>query len=268
MLVRADALAALYKILNPKSYLITSIHDTSQIGVHRSHILKFLVNVFSNYIYKLTDKRVCISNAISSHMQNICPDSSFDDIIYYGIKPIESNEKLSAKSYHSNKNLKIALIGRYDTNKNQKLLLEALIKLGEPYISQISVVMCGHNDYGLKDFLLDDYSSLTTRENIKILEFVDDIPSLLRESNYLISTSISEGLGLVAIESLMLGVPVIAPNSGAYIEYLKHNKNGFIYNSNDAQSLALLLKSLLIEKPSLSSEFISNDAYSSFPTNL
>lgn len=50
-----------------------------------------------------------------------------------------------------------------------------------------------------------------------------------------------EAFGLVVAEAMMLGIPVIAANSGALPELVEHGVTGFLFNAGDAQDLARLM---------------------------
>lgn len=53
-----------------------------------------------------------------------------------------------------------------------------------------------------------------------------------------------EAFGLVAAEAMMLGVPVIAANSGALPEVVEHGVTGLLFNAGDAQDLARCMMTL------------------------
>ena len=46
--------------------------------------------------------------------------------------------------------------------------------------------------------------------------------------------SIREGLGMAGIESLAMGIPVLAADNRGTREYMVNGKNGFVYDHKDA----------------------------------
>tara|TARA_A200000113_G_C8813653_1_gene338055 strand:- start:39 stop:1178 length:1140 start_codon:yes stop_codon:yes gene_type:complete len=65
------------------------------------------------------------------------------------------------------------------------------------------------------------------------LEFLDNLPQteirdLLNKSKLLIHTSKFETFGLVAIEAIAMGVPVLTSNRGSLIEIIENDKNGYL----------------------------------------
>jgi glycosyltransferase involved in cell wall biosynthesis len=59
----------------------------------------------------------------------------------------------------------------------------------------------------------------------------------------------TEGLGLVALEAMMCGCPVVASNLPAVATYLRHEDNGILFPAGDDAALALALARLLDDAP-------------------
>ena len=54
---------------------------------------------------------------------------------------------------------------------------------------------------------------------------------------FIFPTRLAESLGLVALEAMSCGLPVVASNIGAIGEYVIENENGFLYNSGNVDEL-------------------------------
>ena len=50
-------------------------------------------------------------------------------------------------------------------------------------------------------------------------------------------TALNESLGLVGLEAMSCGLPVIASNIGAPSAYINEGVNGFLFETNNAESL-------------------------------
>ena len=66
----------------------------------------------------------------------------------------------------------------------------------------------------------------------------DAMPQLMNTADFLVLPSHSEGLGLVLIESLACGVPVIASNVGGCPEIVKNGYSGILIRPKDYLSLS------------------------------
>ena len=59
---------------------------------------------------------------------------------------------------------------------------------------------------------------------------------------FVFPTQFQESLGLVGVESLGSGTPVIASNIGGIPDYLENDVNGFLVPPGDAKALAIALE--------------------------
>lgn len=72
-----------------------------------------------------------------------------------------------------------------------------------------------------------------------------DLPRLLAGATALVMCSDFENYPLVARESLMLGVPVIASQAGGLPEIIHHGRNGLLFPPGDAEALRHTVRRLL-----------------------
>ncbi len=69
---------------------------------------------------------------------------------------------------------------------------------------------------------------LPSRSCITFLGFSDKIPELLSASDVFVFASEYEGFGLVLLEAMVSGLPIIATSTGAIPEIIQHGVNGFL----------------------------------------
>jgi len=70
-------------------------------------------------------------------------------------------------------------------------------------------------------------------------------------ADVLVMPSLYESFGLVAVEALACGTPVIASKIGEMMNIIKEGKNGFYFSPNDPTSLSLCLKYFFSPETSL-----------------
>ncbi|MCT4411953.1 glycosyltransferase family 1 protein [Leuconostoc falkenbergense] len=66
----------------------------------------------------------------------------------------------------------------------------------------------------------------------------NDLPNIYQSLDWLIFPSESESLGLVGIESMATGTPLIASNIGGIRTYAEHKKNSLLFESGNSTQLA------------------------------
>jgi glycosyltransferase involved in cell wall biosynthesis len=87
------------------------------------------------------------------------------------------------------------------------------------------------------------------QEHIKILAFSpnSEIPRYMSASDVIVLPSISEGLGVVILEALATGVPVVASRVGGVPDVLMSGTNGLMVEPKDANGLAQAILKILTD---------------------
>jgi glycosyltransferase involved in cell wall biosynthesis len=88
----------------------------------------------------------------------------------------------------------------------------------------------------------DDLKSMAARLGLEMavifLGFRNDVPAILRLSDFYICSSLSEGLSLSILEAMAAGKSVLATNVGGNPELIKNGENGFLVPPSDPAALA------------------------------
>jgi len=89
----------------------------------------------------------------------------------------------------------------------------------------------GENGYDL-DKLKNRVIEMKLSENFRFVGRRKDIDRILNISDISIMTSLNEGLPMVILESLAVGVPVVASKVGGIPEIIKNDENGYLVKRN------------------------------------
>ena len=170
--------------------------------------------------------------------------------------------KKSPPSSRGNKRgFNLLFIGSFSAHKNIPTLITAFSLLPSKY----TLTLAGQKTLYFP-VIQKQIKSLpfSVRKRIKIItSFPDsDLSKLIDSCSVLISPSTQESFGLVLLEALARGKPVIAADIPASMEIVKKTKGGFIFKQKDPEDLA----SKIIKLPSLitsnllhfSSSYLSN----------
>ena len=106
----------------------------------------------------------------------------------------------------------IACVGRLEHVKGFDLAIDAAHELANES-DDFRLVIIG--DGSLKAALLEQVAKLGLRDHVSLLGFRDDIASYLAHADVVLMPSRHEGLPFVLLESMALGTPVVAANTGA-----------------------------------------------------
>ena len=92
---------------------------------------------------------------------------------------------------------------------------------------------------------------------IEFRGYTDNIESFFEEIDVFVISSLSEGFSLVAIESMLAGVPVISTKCGGPEEIINHEVNGLLVNIKSGRELANAITTLA-DDLELAGNIISN----------
>ena len=209
------------------------------INAHGSDI--FVNNKIASYIQKLVTSIINAADLI------VVPSKYFKDIV--SIKfGINKNKIFVSPSGGVNTNLfkpynkttdifTIGYVSRIDKGKGWNILLDAVNSLKNKYTFKVLIVGGGAEE----DLLLKKIKKLNL-ENI--VEFVGSKPhnELVKYFNkmdiFVFPTiRIAESLGLVGLEAMACGLPVIGSNIGGLREYIKSGINGELFEPGNVNEL-------------------------------
>jgi glycosyltransferase involved in cell wall biosynthesis len=74
------------------------------------------------------------------------------------------------------------------------------------------------------------------------------LPRLYASADAFVFASLTETLGLVVLEAMASGLPVIAAPAGGVADHLQHGVNGLAYPDNDVEALARSIVTLVLDR--------------------
>ncbi len=131
---------------------------------------------------------------------------------------------------------KLALgVFRLSEEKRPDLFVEACARAAHR-IPELRVLIAGVG--GLEERVRQLGSLYGLADRLTVLGARQDVADLLRLSDVLLVTSRFEGMPNVVLESLVLGVPVVAADVGAVAELVEDRRTGIVVSSDAAEDFA------------------------------
>ncbi|MBX0331032.1 glycosyltransferase family 4 protein [Oscillochloris sp. ZM17-4] len=127
----------------------------------------------------------------------------------------------------------ILMIGRLDPEKNWWMFLQVAEKVNHTNVSPCAFLVVGE---GAEEQALRQYIQAHRLTNVHLLGYRDDIPALLAAADVFLLTSMLEPFGIVLIEAMAAGCPVIATRSGGPETIITHDVDGLLIDIGDVQS--------------------------------
>lgn len=137
----------------------------------------------------------------------------------------------------------IGSLGNIRPAKGYDVLLRAAFLLKEG-LHNYRFVIAGQGKGELLDNLLSLRKELDLEEKVQFLGFLDDAADFLASIDIFLSSSISEGLPLSAIQSMVAAVPIIATRCGGYEGLITNNENGLLVDVNSPEAIADAIEKL------------------------
>jgi phosphatidylinositol alpha 1,6-mannosyltransferase len=132
-------------------------------------------------------------------------------------------------------------VGRLAAEKNAETIVEAYakaIKVLPPDSTRLVVAGAGPREAAVR---------AAAPEGVIFLGYLDrhrDLPALYASSNAFLFASLTETLGLVVLEAMASGLPVIASPAGGVADHLRDGVNGIAYPPRDADAMAAAMVAL------------------------
>jgi len=130
---------------------------------------------------------------------------------------------------------KLIIVSRVDKIKRIDLILEALSSYPDLHNLHIDIYGTGEMLYQYRDHVAKYCPQVTLHG------FEKDIPSKLSQADALLHLCPVEPFGLVVLEAMAAGLPVIVPDTGGAAELVIDDISGFRFTANDVDALASCL---------------------------
>lgn len=216
---RASILAVL---ANPLTPIVSHLHQNN------SEAKKISVRSLSYALFSPFFKRIVVTS------QPVIDEFAFKRLINSKVSVVpniinvhrilEKANKIKAKE------IDLAFVGRLRPEKNPLLFIELVAQLKASY-KNIKTVLIGDGE--LRNECEKKIKALGLKENIEMLGFLSNPYPSIKASKALIMTSLWEGFGLVALEAMLLGVPVVASNVGGLKDLVRVNETGYLCDSQE-----------------------------------
>jgi glycosyltransferase involved in cell wall biosynthesis len=133
-------------------------------------------------------------------------------------------------------------VGRLSPQKNYSLLLQSLASLKD---LDFQCLIAGEGP--LRPVLEQEIKNRGLIGKVRLLGEVKNIPEFLSQLDFFVLSSRWEGLGIVLLEAGLLGLPVLASDTGGISDIIFNNKTGKLFTNNSWPDLQEKLNYFLDE---------------------
>jgi glycosyltransferase involved in cell wall biosynthesis len=199
-----------------------------------NNMTKGLLRKMERKIYFRSEKVLSVSNYTK---QRIIKEFGItDDKISVVPNPVDT-QLFSPRGAKIDKDRFILFVGRLDPRKNLQILLKSF-KTVLRKINDLKLVIIGTGPEKRK--LVRLVSELGIGSSVEFMDFVhyEDLPKYYRSCEMFVLPSNQEGFGIVLIEAMASGKPVVSTKCGGPTDFVVDGKNGLLVDTNDEKAMA------------------------------
>jgi glycosyltransferase involved in cell wall biosynthesis len=190
-----------------------------------------------------------VSKNIGDVLKNAGVSEENIRVLLSGVAPQEGKLSLpSAETLATLKNIKgqpvIGTVAHLFPRKGLEYLIEAIGHLKKTF-PDIFLVIVGTGDCQYERQLRRQVEFLDLMEQVLFAGFQDQPEFFISQFDVFVLPSVQEGFGIVLLEAMALGKPVVASKVGGIPEIVLHEKTGLLVNPADVEGLCRALCILL-----------------------
>ena len=245
--------------------LLVTIHSTEmgrRDGVHTQ--TEKMIHETEAWLTYEAWKVICCSDYMVSHAKWVfgLPEDKMV-MIPNGVKTqiykdINKGEGKKFRTMFALPEEKIVLyVGRLVFEKGIHILVNAAPKILEKVNAKFIIVGSGY----MKEQLLDIVKSMNLEHKVLFAGFLEDdiLLKLQKYADVSIVPSLFEPFGIVALEAMAAGSPIVVSDTGGLSEIVDHNSTGVKIYPNDPESLAWGVTKILLDEKY--SAYLRKNAY-------
>lgn len=203
---------------------------------------------YHRFLYSHLDHIIAITHTMADDLKRYIPQSIQPPIstIYLGVSPLEKISKEEQKAlrapYASDNEFLIGLFGRIDPKKGQNFLIEAMHYAKEAKLPFKALIVGNSMSEAYLHELKQSVKTFQLEDEIIFTGFIKNPRALMQACDVVLLATIEETFGLVLIEAMSVGVPVIGSNRGGVPEIISHKQSGLLFESENPKALFEALK--------------------------
>jgi len=202
---------------------------------------------YHKYIYGSVDLFHAVTRAVARQAEdNLSMPAERIVVIHPGARPDFDGGDTStdAREDYAEHPFTAGVIGRVSAYKAQHLLIEALATLHhEGCHVQGQIIGAPETDEYTAD-LAARAADGGIGKRVRIESFCRDVPGAMRDLDVLVLTTIKETFGMILVEGMLAGLPVVGSNAGGVPEIIDDGETGLLFEPGSAASLAAALRTL------------------------
>jgi glycosyltransferase involved in cell wall biosynthesis len=207
----------------------------------------YLYGVLDRFVLRKYARVIAVSEEVRQRLLRSRTARERITVIRNGIDLIRFNAAalLSHTDRVRQDSIVVGLVGRLSREKGVDIFLRAASIVLADYPNTMFVVAGDGPDRSELERLID---SLGIASKVSLLGRRDDMPSVYRSFDVMVSSSRKEGLPVVILEGMATGLPVVATRVGEVPNLIQDGETGLLVQPNAPRALAEAIVKLLVNE--------------------
>jgi glycosyltransferase involved in cell wall biosynthesis len=252
---RTSLVAVCAKILARKGRVVLTQHFIEPDYVNRTGIGGRLAGSIHRFVLSNVDQHICISEAVKSkflgrHEQAVVDrecvhvvNNGVDDV-YTKLDRDECREQVLSYLKLPATTKLILCVSRLEPEKDVQALLSSLTNVEKDLPYHCLIVGDGSERTHMEDFVRE----VKIADRVSFMGYRADVPSIMKAADLFILPCPAEGFGLVIVEAMLAGLPIVAINHGGPVEIVISGETGLLVPRCDIKAMSDALITLLEDK--------------------
>lgn len=246
-------LTFVFKIFNRNTSVVLSFHGDSIAGVEigfkngiKKNVYKNLLKIIEKQAVKTADIITFVSEYDRKNIMERTKCDFFDKtrVIYNNVNTPRINELSKAPAIDFGHKFKVGFVGNlYEEGKGIKYLIKAFYNVKKAVRDCLLIIVgTGPDEVKLKQLC----TSLNLQDDVIFTGWVENPLQYMKGFDLLVLPSLHEAFGMVIVESIFVGTPVIASRVGGIPEVLKYDE--LLFEPANVQAITEKILNLIRNK--------------------
>ncbi len=219
------------------TFLLDSFFRSRARILHTEHVLRQDKTVFFRYGHQATAVHESVRENLVRRY-GVPPQAvvTIPNAVARSISIPDRVEELRLRYRRSSAEVHVLLVGRLELQKGHRYLIEAVMRMPEPYRQRLRIYFAGQGS--LETDLKAQIRSFRLEDCFHFLGYEQHIADYLAFCDFMVLPSLWEGMPLVVLEAAAAGRAVIATDIPGTRETIRHEKTGMLVPPRNGLKLA------------------------------
>ena len=214
------------------------------------NMTRFKDDFYHRLLYKNIEMMLPVTKRVAKQLEKFIPERVRPkiEVLYMGTPKVstlsEEETTLFRKEHGMDECFAVGMVGRIEEHKGQHLLIEAIEKL-----EGIELFFVGHE---MKEGYIEELKVLAEKrglsKRVHFLGFMKNPMHFMQTCDAMILATPCETFGLVVIEAMSVGTPMIATRACGPMEIITDETDGLLFNDQDVTELSEKIHRLYSDK--------------------